>query len=188
VYEAPPAVQAPPPSPGRALDEVDRRIILVLERDARLSARAIARQIGMSPGAVSERIERLEGRGVILGYHAHVNPDILGYGVEAIVCIETDQGPALTEMLDRLMELAAVERAHVVSGRWDVLVHVRVRDQVELRDLILSHISTIPGFRHTETMMSWEVRQGRAGMRMAPGAHPQPQSVPPVSGPRPERG
>lgn len=159
------AQPAPPPPAGRALDDVDRRILTALERDARLSARAIARQIGMSPGAVSERIERLEARGVILGYHAHVDPDVLGYGVEAIVCVETDQGPALNEMLDHLMELPAVERAHVVSGRWDVLIHVRVRDQAELRDLILGHISTAPGCRHTETMMSWEVRHKRSGVR-----------------------
>jgi DNA-binding Lrp family transcriptional regulator len=155
----------PPAPPGRALDDVDGRILTALERDARLSARAIARQIGMSPGAVSERIERLEARGVILGYHAHVDPDVLGYGVEAIVCVETEQGPALDKMLDRIMELPAVERAHVVSGRWDVLIHVRVRDQAELRDLILVNISTIPGCRHTETMMSWEVRQRRSRVR-----------------------
>jgi DNA-binding Lrp family transcriptional regulator len=151
------------PEPGgAAVDEVDRRILELLEGDARLSARAIARQIGMSPGAVSERIERLQVRGVILGYHAQVNPDVLGFGVAAIVCVETDQGPALTEMLDRLMELPAVERAHVVSGRWDVLVHVRVRSQAELRDLIVAHISAIAGCRRTETMMSWEVRQRRS--------------------------
>jgi DNA-binding Lrp family transcriptional regulator len=155
----------PPERASRALDDVDRRILNALERDARLSARAIARQIGMSPGAVSDRIERLEARGVILGYHAHVDPDVLGYGAEAIVCVETDQGPALAEILDRIMELPAVERAHVVSGRWDALIHVRVRDQAELRELILGHISTIPGCRHTETMMSWEVRQKRAGVR-----------------------
>jgi len=157
------AVQlAHPAAGGRALDDVDRRILGALERDARLSARAIARQIGMSPGAVSERIERLEARGVILGYHAHVDPDVLGYGVEAIVCVETEQGPALDQMLDRIMELPAVERAHVVSGRWDVLIHVRVRDQPELRALIQAQISTIPGCRRTETMMSWEVRQRRS--------------------------
>jgi DNA-binding Lrp family transcriptional regulator len=159
------SAQLQPAQPGRALDDVDRRILSALERDARLSARAIARQIGMSPGAVSERIERLEARGVILGYHAHVDPDVLGYGVEAIVCVETEQGPALDEILDRIMELSAVERAHVVSGRWDVLVHVRVRDQHELRELILVNISTIPGCRHTETMMSWEVRQRRSRLR-----------------------
>ncbi len=156
---------APPPRTdpvGAAVDEVDRRILAALESDARLSARAIARQIGMSPGAVSERIERLQARGIILGYRTLVNHDVLGFGVEAIVCVETDQGPALTEMLDRLMELPAVERAHVVSGRWDVLVHVRVRSQAELRDLIVSHISAMAGCRRTETMMSWEVRQRRS--------------------------
>ena len=66
------------PDAGQAVvDEVDRRILELLERDARLSARAIARQIGMSPGAVSERVERLQARGVILGYHAHVNHDVV---------------------------------------------------------------------------------------------------------------
>src|ERR1700716_1947915 len=57
----------------RPVDEIDQQIITLLTGDARLSARAISRELGMSPGAISERIDRLETGGIITGYHASVD-------------------------------------------------------------------------------------------------------------------
>src|SRR5215208_6027446 len=76
------------------LDHIDRQILRLLAADARLSMRAIAREVQMSPSAIAERLTRMEEQRVILGYHARINPAALGYRLEAIVGLQTRQGPA----------------------------------------------------------------------------------------------
>ncbi|MGW5075977.1 Lrp/AsnC family transcriptional regulator [Rhodococcus sp. NPDC004095] len=73
------------------LDDVDRRILALLCDDARKSVRALARAVGMSPGAVEERVERMERAGMITGYRAELNPSMLGYALEVLVGVELTQ-------------------------------------------------------------------------------------------------
>jgi DNA-binding Lrp family transcriptional regulator len=140
------------------VDEVDGKILLLLAGDARLSARSIARQIGMSPGAVSERISRLEQRGVITGYRALVDPVVLGYSVHALVGVQTDQGPLLGKSIEQLMEIPEVASVHIVTGQWDLLVELRLRDNSQLLDVVTTKVYGIDGFRHCETLISLLVR------------------------------
>lgn len=67
------------------LDQADRGILAELQLDARLSYNELARRIGMSAPAVAERVRRLEQRGVLTGYHAHVDPAKAGLPVTALV-------------------------------------------------------------------------------------------------------
>jgi DNA-binding Lrp family transcriptional regulator len=145
------------------LDETDSRILLLLARDARLSARSIARQIGMSPGAVSERISRLEQRGVITGYRGLVNPLALGYTVHALVGVQTSQGPRLAQSLEQLMQVPEVAAVHIVTGQWDLLVELRLRDNAHLLEVVTNKVYAIEGFRHCETLISLLVRAPEEG-------------------------
>ena len=145
------------------LDEIDSKILLLLARDARLSARSIARQIGMSPGAISERISRLEQRGVITGYRGLVNPLALGYSVHALVGVQTSQGPRLAQSIEQLMQVPEVATVHIVTGQWDLLVELRLRDNAHLLDVVTNKVYGIEGFRHCETLISLLVRTPQEG-------------------------
>ncbi len=136
------------------LDEIDASIISLLAGDARLSARSIARSIGMSPGAVSERIARLEQRNIITGYRGLVNPAALGYAVHAIVGVQTEQGPLLVEIIQQLMRIPEVASVHIVTGQWDLLVELRLRDNAHLLAVVTDKIYGVRGFRHCETLIS----------------------------------
>ncbi len=142
------------------VDEIDRQILQFLRDDARQSVRALARAIGMSPGAVSERVARLERDGVISGYHADVNPAALGYDMLAIIGLRVAHGPPLRTTLERLTEIPEVERVIVVTGAWDLLVHARIRDQNHLTTLLFDRIWQLAGFQHSETMMMLHERTG----------------------------
>jgi DNA-binding Lrp family transcriptional regulator len=112
----------------------------------------------MSPGAISDRIARLEREGVIRGYHADVNPSALGFGMEVIVGLQTEQGPPLDEALGFLQSVPEIRRVYVVSGKWDLVLHIRVRNQEHLREMILGRVWHVPAFRHSETLLvlqSW---------------------------------
>ena len=138
---------------------MDLAILRLLAEDARLSARAIAREVGMSPGAISERIDRLQTRGVITGYCATISMAALGYPIRALIGLQVSHGAAVfSEVVDLLMEVPQVGRVQVVTGEWDLLVEVQVRDHDDLRDVLIQRIWSIPGFRHSQTMVMLEER------------------------------
>ena len=149
------------------LDETDRAILMLLAENARQSVRELARRIQMSPGAVADRIARLEEHRVIRGYHTQIDPAALGYGLEAIVALQTEQGPSIEETLDRLMSIPEVEAVQVVTGPWDLIVRVRVRNHQHLRSVVFDKVWKIPAFRHSETMISYETRERPGGWNVA---------------------
>jgi DNA-binding Lrp family transcriptional regulator len=137
------------------LDDVDRRILGLLVQDARLSARAIGREIKMSPNAVSERLERLQQKGVIRGYFAELDPKALGFGMLAIIGLQTRHGPAtIDETINKILEVPEVEAVHIVTGQWDLVLEIRVTDQDHLRRVLLKGIWELKDFRHSETMIA----------------------------------
>jgi len=69
--------------------------------------------------------------------------------------------------LDRLMMIPEIEAAQVVTGPWDLIVRVRVRDHQHLRSVVFEKIWPIPGFRHSETMISYETRERPGGWNVA---------------------
>lgn len=152
------------------LDDVDRRILAALRADGRLSARALSREIGMSAGAVSERVQRLEASGVIRGYHADVDPELVGHGMRVLVGLQIEQGgPPLQQTVDALLSVPEVTEVGIVSGRWDLVVFVQVRDQHHLRELVAERMWAVPGFRHSETMLVLETYDGGDAWLGSPG-------------------
>lgn len=148
---------------GRAsLDQLDVQIIALLTADPRISARAIARQIGVSPGTISQRIARLTQRSVIAGYRTVLNAEPLGYEVHAILGLQTDQGPILDDAIRELLRIPEVENVHIVTGQWDLLAELRLRDHSHLLNVLREEVYRIPGFRHVETMISLKTHS-RAG-------------------------
>lgn len=140
--------------PVHSIDEVDRQILQLLEQDCRLSSRALGREIGMSPGAISDRVARLEAAGVIRGYGADIDFAKLGLHLEAIIGLQTAQGTALERAIDQLLGVDEVHTVHIVSGAWDLILLVRVADHLHLRTVVTEKIWKIRGFRHSETMIS----------------------------------
>ena len=121
----------------------------------------------MSPGAVADRIARLDNQGVIRGYHTLIDPAALGYGLKAIVALQVEQGPSMELMLDRVMAIPEVEAAQVVTGSWDLVVRIRVRDHQHMRNVVFEKLWQIPGFRHSETRVSYETRDRPGGWNVA---------------------
>lgn len=150
------------------LDVVDLRVLKILRTDARQSARAIAKQIGMSPGAVSERIQRLEREGVILYYTAMLDPARLGAGMLAVIGVETDHETQIDAILTRLMDIPECERVYVVTGTWDLLLHVRVRDHHHLSEILFTKIMKTKGYARSETMIALYENRFPPGVLSAP--------------------
>jgi DNA-binding Lrp family transcriptional regulator len=142
------------PGQAPALDRQDLAILRLLVADARMSQRAVAREVGMSPPAVAERIARLERAGVIRGYRAEVDRGLLGSALVVYIGVVAVQGGDQPAVVRALRELPEVEDVHVVTGPKDLLVRLRVRDHEHLKTVLFDRIWSLPGIDRTETYIS----------------------------------
>jgi Lrp/AsnC family transcriptional regulator, leucine-responsive regulatory protein len=117
------------------LDATDRRLLTQLQADARLSLAELGRRVGLSSPAVAERLRRLEGDGVITGYHAQVDPARLGFGLGVLVRIRPAprQLAAVAQLARETPEIVECLR---VTGDDCYVMTAHVRDVVHLEELI----------------------------------------------------
>jgi DNA-binding Lrp family transcriptional regulator len=142
-----------PQAIAAALDRTDRHILAHLQHNARLSNKALAAKVGLSPSSCLARVRRLERSGVIAGYHADVALEAYGVTLEALVAIRLEKHvrTAITAFERHLGALAEVRGWHHLAGANDYLVHVAVRDAAHLREFVLSAFAGRPEVGHVET-------------------------------------
>lgn len=131
------------------LDDLDRRLIALLQADARTSAADLARRLGVARTTVLARLTRLERSGVILGYTARLGADEGDRGVEAYVGITT--APKSSALVtQRLAALPELRQLCSVSGEFDYLALLRAESTARL-DALLDEIGAIEGVLKTTT-------------------------------------
>lgn len=153
MVELPPSAQVGAVAPPAQIDDVDIAILRLLSANARLSQRQIAREIGMSPPSVGDRLARLEKSGVIRGYRVELDFGAVGYPLVAYILIAL-QGAPEPDLIEQLRDLPEVEDVHIVTGPRDLLVRIRVRDHEHLRTVLLERIWTAPGVARVESCIS----------------------------------
>jgi Lrp/AsnC family leucine-responsive transcriptional regulator len=129
------------------VEEIDRRIVSLLSRNGRMSFTELARQAGLSVSAVHQRVRRLETDGVITGYVALCNPNVIGLPLTAFVSIKPFDQAAPDDVPDKLKDLEAIEACHSVAGEENYILKVRVGSPHDLEDLLqqirtLANVST----------------------------------------------
>jgi len=132
------------------IDDIDLHILEILQEKARIPNAEVARQVGMAPSAVLERIRKLEERGIIEGYEVRLSPAPFGLGLAAFMFIETD--PSGNGRLGyKLAEIDGIQEVHQVSGRDGYLVKVRAADPGTLGRILREEIQPLQGVRATRT-------------------------------------
>jgi Lrp/AsnC family transcriptional regulator for asnA, asnC and gidA len=146
-------------SPARYcdLDQVDRKIIVLLQEDGRRPAAEIARIVGISVQTVTNRIGRLVGNAVV-DVMAVLNPVSIGLEKDAIICMRVNQG-SLRSVAERLAELEFVSYVGYVTGSFNLMIEVYVRDDGDLLRFIADELSQITEIRDTEVWTVLEVRK-----------------------------
>ncbi|EEE38649.1 transcriptional regulator, AsnC family [Rhodobacteraceae bacterium KLH11] len=129
------------------LDEVDRKILRALARDATQSAGALGRAFGMSQPATWRRIRRLEQAGVIKGRHLRLNAEALGFGVTVFLGIKlARKGQVSLEDFERAISaIPEVQTVEHVLGLYDYRVRVVARDLSDFERVLRRRIMTLPG-------------------------------------------
>ena len=136
------------------LDKIDRKILQLLVRNARMPFLEIARECGISGAAIHQRVKKLDEQGIILGSQLIVNPRLLGYDVCAFVGI-TIQEPALeVSAIEALNAIPEIVECHYLTGEHNLLVKMFCRDNEHLMRTLSESIRKIPGVVGTETFIS----------------------------------
>ena len=117
------------------LDPINKAILKLLQDDAKQSNTAIARKVGISSPAVSERIKKLEDMGVIKGYKTLVSSEQLGYNLRAIITLKAFMGK-LKPFLKKVRSYDEVLNCYRVTGDENIVMEIILRDQRHLEALI----------------------------------------------------
>jgi len=131
------------------LDETDRRILSVLQRDARTSMRKISKEVGVSLGTVSNRVRKLEGTGVIRGYAVLLDPEKIGWDLNVVIGLRIQKG-RLIEIQEKIAKDPRVYGVYDVTGDFDSMVVARARDRSDLDDLS-KNVMSVDGVERSVT-------------------------------------
>lgn len=158
--DSPPNDQAPVKN-QTILDRTDVAILRLLQNNARLSVKDIAAEVSLAASSTHERIRRLRDSGVLTGMYAEVDPKAFGIGLEALFMIELSQHErgAVDDFLEDIVAVPEVRSAFLVTGRYDLVVHVVVRDMRHLKDLALDRFTNRPGVIRIETSLVFDSRR-----------------------------
>lgn len=135
---------------GVRMDEIDVKIVDILQQNARIANAEIARRVNMAPSAVLERIKKLEERRIIREYGARVDPGSVGLGLLAFVAVKLDYCDSV-DTGELLAAIPGVLEVHNVAGDDCYLVKVRARNTEHLGRLLHEHFRNIPAIRSTNT-------------------------------------
>ena len=117
------------------LDEMDRRLVMEIQDDGRVTMAELGRRVGLSAPAVTERLGRLERRGAIRGYHADVDPRALGLSLGAVIRIRPAPGQ-LRNVAEAAVTTPEVVECHRITGEDCYIVRAHVRDVEHLEEVI----------------------------------------------------
>lgn len=131
------------------IDDIDKNILTIIQRYGRESNAEIARQVGLAPSAVLERMRKLEERGMIRGFHASVDPKAVGFGLTAFVFVRTNECGDGTDL--KLADIPEVLEVHDVAGEDSYLLKVRATDPEDLARLLREKLKSIPSVVTTRT-------------------------------------
>lgn len=136
------------------MDKIDRKILAELQRNARASLQEIGQAVGLSPSPCWARIKRMEENGVIEGYTVRINPQTLGFAdtVLLMVTLNSHSDNTLEKFGEQLATIPEVVEAHLVSGTYDYLLRVVVRDTRDYERLLREKLYKIKGIQHSQSM------------------------------------
>lgn len=139
-------------SPPKKLDSVDLQIIRALEEDSRVSLRKLAHRVGLTPNILHNRLNILEGEGVILGYAPVIDSAKMGYALTAIIMIQVEGG-RIIEVENEIAKESNVLSVYDITGEYDAIIFAKFRDNASLNGF-LKKLLTDRFIKRTTTLIA----------------------------------
>lgn len=139
---------------GTEIDDLDRKILSILMRNAKKPYTDIAKELFVSGGTIHVRMKKLEDAGIVKGYHLAVDPSKLGYDISAFLGIYLDKSSLYEDVARDLASIPEVVAAHYTTGLYSIFAKIVCQDTKHLRDVLHDKVQKIKGIQRTETFIS----------------------------------
>lgn len=143
------------------IDDLDRKILEIIMKNARIPSKDVAVVCGVSRAAVHQRIQRMIELNVITGSGYHVDPKVLGYNVCTYVGVKLERASLYRNVLSEMENVREIIECHFTTGPYTMLCKLVARDNDHLMNLLNRRIQVIPGVVSTETLISLEESMNR---------------------------
>ena len=144
------------------MDELDAKIIAMLQEDARASNAGIARKVGVSEGTVRRRLKRLIQEG-FMRVVATLDPGRMGYASEALIGVQVDPDK-VDQVSDDLAQLEETNWVSIITGSFDIITWATLPSSEALGIFLRTKVGIIPGVRRTETFLALAVKKRGYGL------------------------
>jgi len=138
----------------RDLDHTDRKLLALLQEDDRLPLAELSKRTGIAASTLNDRIKRLVAQGVIAGFHARLDPEKLGLELLAFMLVAWSNPKVEPVFLKKIRAAKQVLECHHVTGAWNYLLKVRLRNTKELESFLSGTIKAVHGVERTETLIT----------------------------------
>jgi Lrp/AsnC family leucine-responsive transcriptional regulator len=150
------------------LDEIDVKILEILQKKGRTRRNDLAESVGLSLPSVSERMRKLEESGYILGYHATVDAKKLGRDIAAFILVTVDSSKHYAQFREHAGSVDEILECHAVTGEGSHLLKVRTQNTASLEKL-LAKIQAWPGVVNTRTNLVLSTSKETTRLKVEPG-------------------
>jgi len=138
----------------RQFDDLDSKLLVLLQENDRLSLAELGERLGVAASTVNDRVKRLVNRGVISGFHARVDPEQIGIELLAFMLVGWSEPKVEVAFLKKIRASSQVLECHHVTGAWNYLLKVRLKNTRELETFLSDTIKSVRGVERTETIIA----------------------------------
>ena len=137
------------------IDNLNKNILEEYQKDASITYRTLAQKIGEAPSTVFSRIKQMRDSGIIKGIIPLVSSEAVGKPTTAWIKIALDINTDCCDFADEAAKNENVMEVHEIAGEWDILLKVKVKDNLALHDLT-KEISHLPGINNMESLIAFK--------------------------------
>jgi Lrp/AsnC family transcriptional regulator for asnA, asnC and gidA len=136
------------------IDKLDREILEILMKDAKVPYTDIAKRLIVSPGTIHVRMKRMERLGIVRGATLILDPAKMGYDMTAFVGIYLIKGSVYKEVINEVDNIPEIVEAHYTTGEYSIFAKVICKNTDHLREVINEKLQPVDGVSRTETIIS----------------------------------
>lgn len=144
------------------IDEVDRKILILLHRDARMPNSTLADAVGIAPSTCHGRVRRLHELGVIRGFYADIDPVAIGLPLQAMISVslQANARAKIRNFIAQIRSKPQVMDVYFLAGADDFILHVAARDTEDLRSFVVENLNSDTDVAGTQTSLIFEHLRG----------------------------
>ena len=149
-----------------AFDRIDRQILALLQEDGRMTNVELAERVGLTAPPCLRRVRALEEAGAIRGYHAALDPRLLGFTITvfALVSLKSQAGSDLAAFEAHVATIPEVRECHMLNGEIDFILKIVASDLKSFQEILMTHLTPAPNVASVKTSLTIRTAKALPGI------------------------